>query len=280
MSAFDRSRAGTLRGRLQLLRARMRRRPLPDFLILGGQRCGTTSLFRYLTQCPMIDSSDAKEVHFFDRHWQKGEAWYRYRFPPRPLFSGGMSGEATPCYLFHPLAPERVAETVPNARLIVLLRDPVERAWSHYQHEQRNDRERRPFFEAIQVELTQYDKELQRVVRERDYWSEFLFRHSYLHRGVYADQLQRWAEHVPLSKMLILQSEEFFARPSDALRDVFAFLGLPTWEPPTFEVFGPRRTSGPPRDVTEHLRKFFAPHNRRLDALLDRRFSWPSEPDA
>src|SRR5215208_8528317 len=107
-------------------------RPLPDFLILGAQKAGTTALYAYLRWHPQITGPSFKEVSFFDRHYARGERWYRAHLPMR---RSSIVGEASPSYLFHPLAPERVAQMLPNARLVALLRNPVDRAFSHYQHE-------------------------------------------------------------------------------------------------------------------------------------------------
>src|SRR5947209_1159841 len=136
------------------------RRALPDFLIIGAQKAGTTSLYRYLAAHPDIVASTRKEVHFFDINFWRGEWWYRSLFPLRrrlqrrpPLRNRpAITGEASPYYLFHPFAPERAAQLLPDAKLIVLLRDPVERAWSHYRHEVANGRETMTFPDALAAE--------------------------------------------------------------------------------------------------------------------------------
>ena len=131
-------------------RATSRWRPLPDFLVLGAQKAGTTALYAYLRWHPGITGPSWKEVSFFDRHWWRGPAWYRGQFPLR---SGTrLVGEASPSYLFHPLAPERVRALVPDARLVALVRDPVARAYSHYQHEVALGREPLSFEDALAAE--------------------------------------------------------------------------------------------------------------------------------
>jgi len=136
-----------------------RRRGLPDFLVIGAQRSGTTTLFYDLCRHPQVAGSPVKEVHFFDHHFSRGVGWYRSFFPPtaaqeRARRRGGelLGGEATPNYLFHPAAPERAAETVPHVRLIAILRDPVDRAYSHYRKSVERRVERLSFEAALAAE--------------------------------------------------------------------------------------------------------------------------------
>ena len=103
-------------------------RPLPDFLVLGAQKAGTTALYTYLRRHPDLAGPSWKEVSFFDRHWVRGVKWYRGNFPNKARTRDKLVGEASPSYVFHPLGPERVQEIVPGARLVVLVRNPVDRA--------------------------------------------------------------------------------------------------------------------------------------------------------
>jgi len=135
-------------------------RMMPDFLIIGAQRCGTTSLFNYLSQHPDIYPSFPKEVHYFSNYYKKGTAWYRSHFPLtwqkkyRELVQGRkfMTGEATPYYFSHPHAPRRIFNALPKVRLFLLLRNPVDRAFSHYQYEVKMGIESLSFEEAIDKE--------------------------------------------------------------------------------------------------------------------------------
>src|SRR5690348_1015601 len=144
-------------------------RLLPDFLIIGTQRGGTTSLYHYLQAHPCIGPASTKEVHFFDMRFHKGLAWYRGHFPSRidqyaveqAHGHSLVTGEATALYLFHPHAPKRVAEALPSVKLIVLLRNPVNRALSHYYHAVKHGQETLSFEEAIQGEE-------QRTAQERE----------------------------------------------------------------------------------------------------------------
>ena len=258
-------------------------RPLPDFLIIGGQRCGTTSLWRWLGAHPDVVPGLAKEVQFFSSHWQRGEGWYRSHFPIRAT-RGRRAGrrapltfEATPYYLFHPQAAERAAGLVGSAKLLVLLRDPVARAWSHYRHVVRLGLEPLPFEEAIERELERLDGEIGRMQSDPGYQSHSHKVFSYLSRGVYADQLERWLRCFLREQLLVLGSEDLFATPARCFQQVLEFLELPNWTPDTFTAHTRSPKGGPsmPDATRRRLAAYFAPHNHRLEVLLGgRQFSW------
>ena len=104
-------------------------RRLPDFLIIGAQKCGTSSMFAYLNQHPQMKLPDVKEIHFFDLNYSNGLDWYTSHFPPASLSHRMVTGEASPYYLFHPHVPERVRLHCPDVKLVVMLRNPVDRAY-------------------------------------------------------------------------------------------------------------------------------------------------------
>src|SRR5690242_4033623 len=177
-------------------------RLLPDFLVIGAQRGGTTSLYQYLQVHPFIEPATTKEVHFFDRRFHKGLAWYRGHFPTalekyradrlhNRLF---LIGEATPDYLFHPHTPRRVARILPWVKLIVLLRNPVERAYSHYHHAVDLGYEHLPFEEAIRREEERLGTEREKMLKNQYYKSCAYMELSYLSRGIYVEQLQAWMQ--------------------------------------------------------------------------------------
>ena len=139
-----------------------RLRGLPDFLIIGAQRCGTTSLYRYLCAHPSVQPAVLnKGIHYFDTNHEQGTAWYRSHFPSEPYkaylrrrrgVERVLTGEGSPYYFFHPLAPGWIAEELPEARFVVMLRDPVGRAYSQYQHEVARGFEALAFEEALEEE--------------------------------------------------------------------------------------------------------------------------------
>jgi hypothetical protein len=259
-------------------------RLLPDFVIIGAQRCGTTSLHRYLVEHPDIVPAFRKEIHFFDRNLRKGTRWYREHFPSalyrsyatRVLGRRFLTGEATAAYLFYPHAPRRMAETVPAARLIVLLRNPVDRALSHYQHEVANGHETLSFEESIAREPERLAGERERIVADENYDGFEYRHHSYLSRGRYAEQLELWLRRFPRRQMLFVRSEDFFAEPGLVLAEVVRFLGLPPTTLRQYPKYNHRDYAKMSPATREQLHDYFAPHNRRLAALLGRDFGWDS----
>jgi hypothetical protein len=253
-----------------LRRATSRRRALPGFTIIGGQRCGTTSLYDYVTAHPAIAAAAKKEVHFFDLHYDRGVEWYRSHFPLRRdldrlterLGVPALTGEATPYYLFHAQTPARMRALLPGVKLIVLLRDPVERALSHHGLEVHDGFEPLSFAAAI-------DAESERVVTAHGH-----LHHSYLARGRYAEQLEAWFAHYPREQFLIHDSRELFDDPARTVAGTFAFLGLLPHELDRYD----RLNAQPRGDITPGVRRwlyeYFAPHNRRLYELLGTDFHW------
>ena len=199
----------------------------PDFLILGCQKGGTTSLYDLVVQHPRIHAASQKELHFFSLHYRRGWSWYAAQFPKRrrrQLWWRGLSGEATPYYLFHPLAAQRIAQHCPKAKLIVLLRDPVERALSQYFHSVRLGLETLPLEAALEAEparLAGAEASLSRGEAHRSHQE-----HSYVSRSRYGQQLDRYAQLFPAHQLLVLRSERFFADPVGCTETVWRFLGV------------------------------------------------------
>ena len=252
-------------------RATASMRPLPDFLILGAQKAGTTALYAYLRWHPQITGPSFKEVSFFDRHYARGERWYRAHLPVRRK---GVVGEASPSYLFHPLAPERVARMLPNARLIALLRNPVDRAFSHYQHEVALGREQLSFEEALAREDERMQGEVERMLRDAAYFSHAWWNYTYAARGRYAEQLERWFEAFPREQVLVLLTDELAADTAGAYRRVLDFLGVDILELDAYPRIFEREYGGMDPATRTRLEGEFAQPNRRLAELLGREPPW------
>jgi hypothetical protein len=253
-------------------RATARWRPLPDFLVIGAQKAGTTALYAYLRWHPGVTGPSWKEVSFFDRHWWRGEAWYRGQFPLR---SGGqLVGEASPSYLFHPLAPERVRSLVPDARLVAMMRDPVDRAYSHYQHEVALGREPLSFEDALAAEDERTRGEVERLVADPRAFSRAWWDHTYVARGMYAEQIEGWLAVFPHEQLMVVTTDELGERPAETYTSVLAFLGVAPHALADYpRVFD--RDYAPMRAETRTmLAERFAEPNRRLEALLGRDLGW------
>ncbi len=251
-------------------------RGLPSALIIGAQKGGTTSLFNYLVQHPDVLPPLGKEIHYFDLHYDRGLRWYRGRFPYRHrLRRGALTLDASPYYLAHPQAPRRAALLLPAVKLIALLRNPVDRALSHYQHEVRGGRETLSFAEAIEREPGRLAGEEERLRSDPDYYSYHHHRFSYTRRGLYGGQLRQWAEHFPRAQLLVLQSEWLFRDPAGATASVQRFLGLSPAPAARYEPFlqGTYAREMAPA-LRARLAAYFEPHNRELYRWLGKEFDW------
>lgn len=261
-------------------------RALPDFIIIGAQKSGTSSLYNYLSKHPQLIASSKKEVHFFDGgmtpeidNFKKGEAWYRSHFPLIEQVGNCKTYEASPIYLFNPLVPPRIADLLPQVKLIVMLRNPTERAISHYFHVKRNGCESLSLMEA----LLQEEQRLESIISDRecpcftdrDYKNNAFIRYSYKSRGLYKQQLQRFLAYFSLQQMLILNSEEFFSHSTEILQQIFEFVGVDPFE---IQDLKPRNVasnrSKVKPEVYSYLNDYFRPHNQELYDLLGKDYQW------
>jgi hypothetical protein len=266
------------------------RRILPDFLIIGTKRGGTTSMYNVVAQHPNVlplfpAAQGLKGVHFFDQHYDHGIAWYRSHFSTRgqrerarrEIGDRAITGEGSPYSLFHPLAAERIARDLPDVRLIVQLRDPVDRAYSHYKERVRHDAEPLSFPEAIEAEPERLRGEEERIIAEAPRYNSFAHENwSYTAHGLYAEQLERWMHLIPRERFLVLRSEDIYQDFAREYAKVVAFLGLPAWTPPDFPMLNYHPSADMDPDARTRLQQHFAPHNARLAELLGRDLRWSS----
>jgi hypothetical protein len=233
---------------------------MPDFLIIGAKKCGTTFLYDLMSRHPYVELAAKKELHYFDIFFEEeGIEWYRRSFPgPRWKYGRRIiTGEATP-YLDNSRVPRRMAKVLPQARLIALLRDPVQRAYSDYQQVRRKGREPLAFEEAIEAEKRQ--KKVRR---------------GYLARGVYVDHLLRWSRFFAEEQMLVLKSEDFFEHTQENLERVLEFLDLPRWEAEASEKRNKGEYEATMDPATrQRLEEYFEPYNERLYEHLGVDFEW------
>ena len=258
-------------------------RPSPHFIIVGGQRCGTNSLYEYLAAHPRIGRAlPIQEVHFFDLNFHKGPRWYRGHFPVRLERPSGkatpppgrITGECSPYYMFHPLAPHRIAATLPNAKIIILLRNPVDRAYSHFQHERSRGVESLSFEEALNREQERLAGEEDRIREDLGYES-FNHQHfSYLARGRYVEQIETFFSLFPRKQILVLISEHLFSNPAAAHIESLRFLGLPTQSFPNYAKHNQGRYDNLDTSLRKRMMDYFSEYNDRLYRMLEMDFGW------
>src|SRR3954451_16722263 len=264
----------------RLLTAEKRR--WPDFIVAGAQKSGTTSLYRYLAAHPDMVPPITKKLSFFDNNYYRGTQWYRLHFPLRSSSDSAdgavnkqFTGESTAYYMFHPLAAQRIAETLPGTKFILLLRNPVDRAYSHYQYKVRRGKEPLSFEAAIDAEPERLAGEEEKICSIPGYRSRAHFLYSYLARGIYIDQILRWQKFVPSDRTLIVDSSNLLKRPAETYQQVLAFLGVRSWQPTDF---GQHFAGGYKAKMSPEMRlkliDYFAPHNQRLYDHLGQRFDW------
>jgi len=263
-------------GRL-LAQATSRARLLPSFLVIGTKRGGSTSLYDYITRHPaVLPATVDKGSHYFDVNYNRGWNWFRSTFPlatPMATRRGVITGEASPYYMFHPLAAERIAAALPDARLIALLRDPVTRAWSQHQYETKRGFEDLPFEQALDREAERLAGGAEQVMAGG---SSFAHRHhTYLARGRYAEQLERLYQLFPPQQVLVLQSEALFADPAATLLRIWRFLGLADHRLEDVPVLKANRyEQAMPAAARAYLESYYQPHNERLYRLPGIDFRW------
>lgn len=258
---------------------------LPDALIIGAQRSGTTSFHEYVTRHPGVWGARlTKEVRFFDRNWDETTGWYRRYFPARStrLRFRHRHGydlaaiDASPYYLFHPDVPRRTARVCSDVRLIAVLRNPIDRALSQYRLEVKLGFEDATTFEdALQREAARLDGEEERLLKDEHYLSFAHQHHSYAIRGHYMTQLERWLKFFPRERLLVLISEEIFADPYAESQRLFAFLGVPEREVGELSVLSPSRNREEMSPRTRaQLRAEFRESNQQLYEFLGRDLGW------
>jgi len=268
-------------------------RMLPHFIIFGVARCGTTSLYNYLTQHPKVAAATAKEVSFFDYHFHQGRSWYTQHFPLRIHHYYDkqlVTGEATPSYMHHPLVPGRIKEWLPTVKLILLLRNPVDRAYSHYCQIVNTGRETLPFDIAVRLQLAERDFFMQeQVLTNEKYFRRVYYPDAYISKSVYIENIKRWFNTFPQAQILVVKNEELATQPEIVFQTVLQFLELPTWhlkEYKTYNYHGAHFSKGGQSTTTtakyetmtvamrEQLVEYFKPFNQQLYEFLGRDLGW------
>lgn len=266
---LDRSRPTLVRGADAMGWATREARALPDLLICGGQRCGTTSMYKALVQHPTVFRPVwRKGVHYFDTVHEHDLGWYRAHFPfrwqldraARRHGTRALCFESSPYYLFHPWAAQRIAAALPDVRVLVLVRDPVERAWSAYAHERARGFEPLDFPAALEREERLLAAETARLRDDPSYESHLHRHQAYRARGEYVVQLEHFAAVLGRERLKVVDSHRFFSQPEEVFDDLLDWLGVAPRGRQHFERHNGRARSeldpGLRRDLEEHYRPF------------------------
>jgi hypothetical protein len=262
-------------------------RPLPDFLLVGAKRGGTTSMWRYLAEHDGMLTlfprpENIKGTYYFDENFARGDRWYRSHFPTvgkrhlaqRRVGHSVVTGESTPYYLYHPLAPDRAHALVPDAVIVVVLRDPVERAFSHYKERRSNGSENLSFAEAIDLEPARLAGEEERILADDGYVS-FSHRHaSYLDQGRYAPMLERWFNAYGRDRVIVEISEEMYADPQSSVDRVTDRLGLPRRALRHPEQYNAEPDTSFDPEIRARLQVQLAPDIAAAEDVLGRKLPW------
>lgn len=264
-------------GFVRLITSPLRR--FPNFIIIGSAKSGTSSLYDYIVQHPEIDIlpnykrrlPKEKEIYFFDENFSLGKFWYKSNFSF--TFLKKQMGEANPNYLYHPSVPNRIQKTIPNCKFIVILRNPVDRAYSDYQMKVKNKLEKLTFEEAIRDEDKRIKGEFERIIEKQEFSFNFTA-YSYLNRGKYAEQLERWFKKFSRKQFHILSTDDLKKNSNHVLNEIFEFLGLDRQK---IDILTKKNTGNYKSmniETRTELVEYFKPHNERLYKLLGRNFEW------
>jgi hypothetical protein len=223
-----------------------------------------------------------KGVNYFDVAYDRGWKWYlghfplranteRHRAPGRPAAE---TFEASGYYMFHPHAPRRIAADLPGVKIVAMVRDPVERAYSAYKHEFARGFETESFDEALRLEDVRVDPELDRMLADESYQSQVYRHQAYRRRGQYAEQLRAFEDLLGAGRVHVVDSERFFTEPEKEYERLLTFLELPVVMPASFDRFNARPGTPMSPDAEAMLRAHYEPHDRELEEFLGWRPSW------
>jgi hypothetical protein len=252
----------------------------PSFLIVGAQRAGTTTLYRVLSEHPQVARPTVtKGTGYFDLKYDRGPAWYRGQFPLawRARLKHGpdvVTFESSGYYLYHPMAVSRIARDLPEVKVVVLVREPVERAYSAHRHEEARGYETEPFEVALDLEEERIAGEVDRIVADPSYVSFHHRHHSYLARSRYSEQIERYLELLGPDRVAVVDAGSFFENPAAEFDRLRSWLGLSAWRPERVEQWNAQQRSPMPPELRERLSRYFEPYDARLAEQMGRTPSW------
>lgn len=252
----------------------------PAFIVVGAQRSGTTTLYRLLSEHPaVVRPTVSKGTGYFEVNYRRGRRWYRGHFPLRitARLRGGrhaVTFESSGYCLFHPLSAQRMARDLPNVKVVVMVREPVERAYSAHKHELARGFETEPFETALELEEDRTRGEVERMIADPDYESYSHRHHAYLARSRYSEQIARFVDALGADRVHIVDADAFFGDPQASFARLVDFLGLPPWQPGAVEQWNARPGSPLPDELRRRLEDYFEPYDRELAAQMGRTPSW------
>lgn len=266
-------------------RKRQTDRPAPDFVIVGAQRCGTTSLFRALAKHPAMMSNviGAKGIHYFDTSYHQNKEWYLAHFPSQQerdshtakVGSKAIVGEASPYYMYHPAGAERMAKAIPDTKLIVLLRNPVKRAISHHLHMVWEGHEPvEDVDEALDLEASRLDGIEERLLADPHLISRPHQHFSYMARGHYAYQVERLLKHFDRKNVLVMTTEKLVKESEASLLAIQSFIGFEPDPAIQLEKKNASTKFEPKPETIKRLTAEFAESNKRLAEVVDIEIPW------
>lgn len=253
-------------------------RIFPDFLIIGGVRCGTTSLYYDICEHSCVLPAAYDEIGFFDSNYELGFNWYKSMFPTKlqrkkieSRTGVCITGEDTPFYFWDRIAAERIRKKLPDIKLILQLRDPVDRAYSNYNLSVRGGSETLSFEDSIKNEIVLLEKndnfeseEIEKFIRPR----------SYIAKGLYYNQIRKWFELFSKDQIMVINTEDLSNNPNQTLQKIFEFLKLPNEKIENIQNRKVADYKPMNKETRRFLNDFFKPHNKKLFRLLGNSFNW------
>ena len=254
-------------------------RVLPDFIIIGSMKCGTTSLYYDICEHPCASPAAYDEIGFFDSNFHLGLNWYKSMFPTKRRIEDirrkegvAITGEDTPFYFWNPVAAKRIQKLLPNIKLITILRNPIDRAYSEYQDLVSSESNSPSFETFIENEINTRRKDSSLITEEN--FEIFNQKNSYLLKGIYVDQLKIWAGLFPKEQIFTLSTENLNSEPITALESVFQYLNLPDYKIKNTRRQKQKKYVPMNSQTRKILIEFFKPHNERLFKFIGKKFDW------
>ena len=254
-------------------------RVLPDFLVIGAKRCGTTSLFYHLPEHPCISKSPHDNMGFFNDNFHLGVNWYKSFFPNiftrnkiKSEFGNFLAFDVTTTYMEEESTANNVYQIKPNMKIIVILRNPVDRAYSQYHLSVRQTAERRSFEDVVEENMNRLNKESHERHETKPKFSAE--EDNYLKKGLYAQQLRHWLNIFPMESMLILSTEEFESNQQAIYNKIFEFLNISQFEVKNTEKMEKGNYPQMKSETRSLLLDYFRSHNNELFKLVNKKFDW------